>query len=225
MKKMYFVILLMCVNVCVVFAQTDNDYERYLHIQQQQIRNEENRAYWTIALMGGPVLYQGECDGDVARKDLITAYGKLVVTRWFSSVWGIRAQLDGGILKNNAIWVREPDANGKFSFGDGYLELVTNVMNWGTNKRSNRPFAIYLYGGGGMAWTPSRKTVPSQVSPAALVGGELNVRITDFWSIALELDATIVKDNFNSHSGGRKYEGYTGITAGVVYRFPRRLNK
>lgn len=218
MKAIYYCIIFFSLGVVSLSAQTPQDFQRYLDLRQQDVKICDNRAYWTVALSGGATLYQGESVRDVTKKELITPYGKLAVARWFSSVWGIRLQFDGGLQKNNAIKKREPDSTGKFYFADGYLGVITDVMNWGTYKRSNRPVSILLYGGGGVAWTPSRKPRPSQISPAILIGGQVNIRLTDTWSIGVELDGTIVKDNFNSYTGGRKYEGYIGVTAGLVYR-------
>lgn len=222
MRKIYYAILLLCANVYILFAQTDADYERYLSLREQSTKIQDNRGFWTLALSGGGTLYQGESDGGGAIKELVTPYGKLVVARWFNAVWGMRLQLDGGVQKNTIIQMREPDSNGEFVFVDGYLELVTNIMNWGATKRSNRPVSVYLYGGAGMAWTPSRESFPAQTSPAVMLGGQLNVRLSDIWSVNLELDATLVKDNFNSHTGGRSFEGYAGATVGLVYRFLQR---
>lgn len=224
MKILYYCIVLLGNCLFSLSAQTAEDYRRYLELRQQELKISDNRGYWTVALSGGATLYQGESDGDVAIKELITPYGKLAVARWFSSVWGMRLQFDGGVQKNNAIKMREPDSTGNFYFADGYLGVITDVMNWGTYKRSNRPVSVLLYGGGGVAWTPSSQTKPSQISPGMLIGGQVNIRLTDTWSIAVELDGTIVKDNFNSHTGGRKYEGYTGVTAGLVYRIRSKNN-
>ncbi len=223
MKILFYSIVLWGSCFFSLSAQTAEDYQRYLELRQQEVKISDNRGYWTVALSGGATLYQGESDGDVPKKKQITPYGKLAVARWFSSVWGMRLQFDGGLQKNSAIQMREPDSTGKFYFADGYLELITDVMNWGMYKRSNWPVSVLLYGGGGVAWTPSRTTKPSQISPAMLVGGQVNVRLTDTWSVGIELDGTIVKDNFNSHTGGRKYEGYTGITAGLVYRIQSKI--
>lgn len=223
MKILFYCIVLWGSCLFSLSAQTAEDYQRYLELRQQAVEISDNRGYWTVGLSGGATLYQGESDGGVPKKKQITPYGKLAVACWFSSVWGMRLQFDGGLQKNSAIQIREPDSTGKFYFADGYLELITDVMNWGMYKRSNRPVSILLYGGGGVAWTPSRTTTPSQISPAMLIGGQINVRLTNAWSVGVELDGTIVKDNFNSHTGGRKYEGYTGITAGLVYRIQSKI--
>lgn len=223
-KAVYYCIVFFSLGMISLSAQTSPDFQRYLDLRQQEVKISDNRGYWAVALSGGATLYQGESDGDVTIKELITPYGKLAVARWFSSVWGVRLQFDGGIQKNNAIKMREPDSNSKFYFADGYLGVITDVMNWGTYKRSNRPVSVLLYGGGGVAWTPSRKTKPSQISPAMLIGGQVNIRLTNIWSVGVDLDGTIVKDNFNSHTGGRKYEGYTGITVGLVYRIQSKIN-
>lgn len=219
MRKIYYAILFLCVNISIIFAQTDADYERYLHLRQQEIESRDNLGFWTVSLSGGGTLYQGESDGESAINDMITPFGRLAVTRWIDAVWGIRMQIDGGLQKNSAIQIREPDSNGEFYFADGGLEVITNLMNWGAYKRSNRPVSVYLYGGVGMAWTPSRDTRSSQISPLVMAGGQFNVRMTDSWSVYVELDATIVKDNFNSYTGGRKYEGYVGGVIGLTYRF------
>lgn len=223
MRGIYYFIILFGVNILSVSAQTEQDYLRYVNLRERSLQTGDNQCYWTVSLSGGGTLYQGEWDGKMNKLDFITPYGKLSVARWFSSVWGIRVQVDGGLQKNGAVKVREEESNGEFYFVDGYIGVITNIMNWGTYKRANRPLSICLYLEGGTAWTPSRKEVPAQISPAMLLGAQMNVRLTDYWSLALEIDGTIVKDNFNSYTGGRKFEGYAGATLGLVYRFSGKV--
>lgn len=219
MKIIYCLTLFCVMNIFSAIGQMEPDFESYVDLREQNMKNGNNHSFWTVSLAGGPALFQGEYNGDTKNKDLITPYGKLSVARWFSSVWGVRIQVDGGTLKNTALQLWESNPNGKFYFLDSYLGCITNVMNWGSYKSSDRPLSVYLYGGAGFAWTPSRPDYPAQCSPAGLIGGEFNVRLTDCWSVFLELDGIIVKDNFNSYLGGRKYEGYAGGTIGLTYRF------
>lgn len=222
MKALSCFMLLFCLNVVSVFAQVEQESSGNTNPDIQVSQTGDNSSYWTVSLSGGATLYQGEWDGDMKKADFITPYSKLSVARWFSSVWGLRMQLDGGVFKNGAVKVKETDSDGKFYFADGYLEFITNVMNWGTEKSSNRPVAVFLYTGVGGAWTPSRNEFSAKFSPAMILGGQVNFRLTDFWSVALEVDGTIVRDKFNSHTGGRKFEGYMGVTAGLVYRFSQK---
>lgn len=216
-NKLSLVILfLTCLSA---WGQSDAQFEQYLSLREKYRQIGDNKGYWTISLSGGISLYQGESDGIASKTDLLTPYGKLAVTRWFSSVWGIRWEAGGGTQKNSHVMMKEPDTKGKFYFADSYLMLITNLMNWGAYKRSNRPVGIYLFLGGGGAWTPARDRMPQEFSPAVIGGGDLNIRMTDNWSFTLGGEVTIVKDNFNGYTGGRKYEGYAGVTAGLAYRF------
>lgn len=202
------------------WGQSYAQFEQYLSLREKSRQTGDNRGAWTVSLSGGVSLYQGESDGETSKTDLLTPYGKLTVARWFSSIWGIRCQVGGGTQKNNHVKMNEPDTHGKFYFADSYLTLITNLMNWGTYKRSNRPVGIYLFLGGGGAWTPARDLKSQEFSPAAILGGDLNIRMTDYWSLTLGIEGTLVKDHFNGYTGGRKYEGYAGVTAGLTYRFP-----
>lgn len=222
MKALSCFMLLFCLNVVSVFAQVEQESSGNTNPDIQVLQTGDNSSYWTVSLSGGTTLYQGEWDGDMKKADFITPYGKLSVARWFSSVWGLRMQLDGGVFKNGAVKVKEVDSDGKFYFADGYVEFITNVMNWRAEKNSNRPVSVFLYTGVGGAWTPSRNEFSAKISPAMILGGQVNFRLTDFWSVALEMDGTIVRDKFNSHTGGRKLEGYMGVTAGLVYRFSQK---
>lgn len=203
-------------------AQSDVYIDRYVALRESARRTMDNSGFWTVSLAGGGSAYFGENDLWFTHTlgDWVAPMGKVTVSRWFSSVWGIRFQADGGTLKNYTLVMEEDIAKGEFYYADSYLQVVTNVMNWGRTKRTQRPISICLIGGIGMAWTPSRESVPQQFSPAAVLGGQLTIRMTDFWSLGLELDGTIVKDNFNSYTGGRKYEGWATAMMGLVYRFP-----
>lgn len=220
LRKSKLLLLLFCLTGLSAWAQSDTQYEQYLSLREKTKKNGDNKGYWEVSLGGGISLYQGESDQEIKKTDLLTPYGKLSIGRWFSSVWGLRWEAGGGTQKNGHVRMHESETNGKFYFADSYLTVITNVMNWGTYKRRNRPVGIYLFLGGGGAWTPARERIPVQISFAAIVGGELNIRMTDYWSISLGMEGTIVKDHFNGYTGGRKYEGYAGATAGLVYRFP-----
>lgn len=219
------VFILFCLNSISLLAQTEQEYHQYLSLQEQNMKLKNNQSYWTVSALGGMSLYQGEWDRGRKKVDLLTPYGKLNVARWFSSVWGLRLQLDGGVQKNSAVGMEGAGSSDKFYFVDSYLEAITDVMNWGRTKRLDRPVSVYLYIGAGGAWTPARTAKKAQLSPAAVLGGQINFRLDDFWSIALEVDGTIVKDNFNSHLGGRLYEGYMGASVGLVYRFKNKRNE
>lgn len=218
--KSKLLLLLLCLTGFSAWGQSDAQFEQYLKLREKTEKKGENKGFWTVSLTGGVSLFQGEWDSDAKKVNLLTPYGKLNVARWFSSVWGLRWEASGGTQKNGLVRKNEPDTKGKFYFADSYLTVITNVMNWGTYKRANRPVGVYLFMGGGCAWTPARDNIPSQLSPAVIIGGELNFRLTDYWSLSLGAEGTIVKDHFNGYTGGRKYEGYVGATAGLVYRFP-----
>lgn len=202
------------------WGQSDAQFDHYLSLREKNRQTGDNKGYWAVSLSGGVSLYQGESDGGTSKIDQLSPYGKLTVARWFSSVWGIRWEAGGGTQKNSHVMMKEPDTKGKFYFVDSYLTLITNLMNWGTCKRSNRPVGVYLFLGGGGAWTPARDQKKQEFSPAAIGGVDLNIRMTDYWSFSLGIEGTIVKDNFNGYTGGRKFEGYAGVTAGLTYRFP-----
>lgn len=204
-----------------LLAQSEESVNRYLALRESSRRTLDNSGHWSVTLSGGGSAYFGEYDMTFTKNfgDWVAPIGKIAVSRWFSSAWGVRFQADGGIFKNYRVEMEESSTQGEFYYADGYLQVITNVMNWGHIKRTQRPVSILLVGGLGMAWTPSREFVPAQFTPAALLGGQLNIRMTDFWSLALEIDGTIVKDNFNSHTGGRKYEGWATATIGLAYRF------
>lgn len=202
-------------------AQSEASVNRYLAMRESAQRTVDNSGYWSVSLSGGGAAYFGEFDMALNKGvgDWVAPMGKVTVARWFSSVWGVRFQADGGVFKSQMMEMEDLSAKGQFYYADGYLQVITNVMNWGRVKRTQRPVSILLVGGVGMAWTPSRKLAPTQFTPAALLGGQLNIRMTDFWSLALEADGTFVKDSFNSRTGGRKYEGWATATIGLVYKF------
>lgn len=222
MKTLCCLMFLFCLSTLSVLAQVEQAPPGNTSMNEQGTLAENKERYWTVSLSGGATLYQAEWDRDMKKVDYITPYGKLSVARWFSPVWGLRLQLDGGKFKNGAVKLREGGSGGKFYFADGYVEFITNVLNWGKEKNSNRPVSAYLYTGIGGAWTPARNDYSAQFSPAFILGGQINFRLNDIWSVAVEWDGTIVKDKFNSHLGGRKCEGYMGVTAGLVYRFSQK---
>lgn len=210
-----------CGNGGRLCAQADSNIDRYVALHEASRRTMDNAGYWSVSLSAGGSAYFGEFDMGFASGlgEWLSPIGKVTVARWFSSVWGVRFQADGGMLKNHVVRLQDPSTKGQFYYADGYLQAISNVMNWGSVKRSNRPVSILLIGGVGMAWTPSRRHIPTQFTPAAVLGGQLNIRMNDHWSLALEIDGTIVKDNFNSRIGGRRYEGWATGSVGLVYRF------
>lgn len=224
MKTFRFIYLLLFFSVLegieFLSAQSDASVHRYLALRESSKHTMDNSGHWSVSLSAGGTAYFGEMDMSFSKSgDWVCPFGKVTVTRWFSSVWGLRFQVDGGQFKNYAVKEEDPSKKGLFNYVDGYLEVVTNVMNWGHDKRIQRPISIFLLGGVGMVWTPARTSVPMRISPSVILGGQLNIRMTDYWSLALEIDGTIVKDDFNSRIGERLYEGYATVSMGLVYRF------
>ena len=203
-----------------VFSQSEEAFEKYLILRNNHIRKMSNSGFWSISLSGGAVTYHGENNqpfrGNISK--WLSPYGKLTVSRWINSVWGVRLQVNGGYMKNEYTRIKNPESEGQMYFVDSYIGVVTNVMNWGSYKRLQRPVSLYLYGEGGMAWTPARHSIPEQWAPAALIGARLNIRLTDHWSVLFDIDRTFIDDKFNGSSDNHKCEGYTAVASGLSYR-------
>ena len=222
MKRLIcYVICMLCLCGMKGKAQSDDSVERYSELYQKENAIRNNRGCWTFSLSGGITSYFGEGDrfSNRSMKNRLSApYGKISAAKWFDSVVGLRLQLDGGQLDNQYIREHEPETNGRMYFQDAYVQVITNVLNWRKEKRAQRPVSLLLYGGPGVAWTPARDRVPQQWSFAGLLGLGLHIRLNDNWGISVEMDGTIVKDNFNNRVGDARYEGYWGGTAGLTYR-------
>ena len=213
------VLLLFCVCVFVQAQETQPE-KQYVKIRQEALNNWDNWAYWTISVSGGGNVYFGEFDkADGTHLERFSPLGRAAVTRWFSSVWGLRGQLEGGTFCNSAQIVMLGQDDKIFSYGTASMFAVTNIMNWGRRKRSNRPVSVYLYGGIGAAIAFERESYPTKLSPTVILGAELNVRISDFWSLSLDANGVLLKDDFNSVSGGIWMEGYISASLGLAYRF------
>lgn len=202
-------------------AQTEQEYLDYLSLKDSTERKVEHRSFWTVSVLGGAMVYRGEKDR-LYKKNLtnwISAFGKASCSYWFSPVWGLRMQAGGGSQKNYAVEEEDPSTHGRFTYLDAHIGVITNVLNWGYRKRSHRPVSLCAFAGVGGAYALERKMMPAQLTPTLVLGGQFNVRLTDFWSIGLEVDGTVVGDNFNGHTGGRPYEGFARMSLGLVYRF------
>lgn len=167
---------------------------------------------------GGPQLIEGTSLGGT----------DLQITRFFSEKWGVDANYRGYFgtspTEPNIYNIRGPFVSEQMAiFGPEYRLL------------SNKHASITLHALGGTAYGDfQRATAPlttqevnyqlglyaNQWTPAAVIGGALDLNRNEHWAFRFEPDATLT--HFTNFQGPTGIQQQFALSVGVVYRFVPR---
>lgn len=182
---------------------------------------------WFVGAGAGANMYFAKPDGDASFFDRQTITGNLQLGKWINPYLGMRAKATYGKIHtfaDNATVMRTQKA------GTVEVNAMWNLMNYFGKYNEKRVYSLipYLgigaaYGGGYSIKSPGRETFGEQEHQKSLTfnGGLINdFRITDKLSLAIELSAVILKDDFDRRIGGRRsYDLLGNASANLVYKF------
>lgn len=184
---------------------------------------------WFMQVLAGTEVYFGDHNRQMKLKERIAPAFSLSVGKWFSP--GIGGRLVGHYAK-----VRGATQNGSYSTGVVYdasqrLEyqkfsyyqfrgdVLFNLSNMLGGYKEGRVYSLVPFVGLGYAGVidkPRRNEVSA-------TGGFLNqFKISKGLDLTLEIQGTLLNDDFDGEVGGRKKEGVLGASLGLAYRFSKR---
>ena len=152
--------------------------------------------------------------------DKISPNAALGVGKFFSPEVGARVQL-GGWTSNN--YVNNSTYDVKYL--NGNIDALFNMTNIFLPYKENRVFNLigilgigYVHG-----FKDSDENLHATNSVSPRLGLQADFRLNDAWSINLEANGNLLRDDFNGQEKfGFSYDGTLNVLAGVTYRFKDR---
>jgi len=151
--------------------------------------------------------------------DKISPNAALGVGKFFSPEVGARVQLGG--------WTSSNYLKGTYDvkYLNGNVDALFNMTNIFLPYKENRVFnLIGILGIGyvhGFKDSDENRHATSSVSPR--LGLQADFRLSDAWSVNLEANGNLLRDDFNNQEKfGCSYDGTLNVLAGVTYHFGRR---
>lgn len=183
-------------------------------------------ANWQVSVGAGVQMYWSSARnlGDGKSKLLVPQY-ELSVGKWFNHMWGIRVAGTVGELKSYTNQMPNPYANrlqdtGNYRTKFNYWNVHANVMFdvfQAVTPCATRFYSPIIYVGAG--FIRSNRNSGHENSWSANAGLINRFRVSRCLDINLNLNATMVKKDFDKQSGGSMFEGPIGATLGLTYKF------
>jgi Outer membrane protein and related peptidoglycan-associated (lipo)proteins len=152
--------------------------------------------------------------------DKLSPTAALGVGKFFSPEVGARLQLGG--------WTSSNYINGStydVKYLNGNVDALFNLTNIFLPYKEHRVFNLIGILGAGYVhgFKDSDENLHATNSVAPRIGLQADFRLSKAWSINLEANGNLLRDDFNGQEKfGCSYDGTLNVLAGVTYRFGRR---
>ncbi len=151
--------------------------------------------------------------------DNLSPTAAVSVGKYFSPQVGGRLQLGGWTSSNYKV-----DYTYNIKYLNASVDALFNLSNIFLRYKEDRVFNLigimglgYVHG-----FENSDESWHSTNSISPRIGLQGDFRLNDAWSLNLEANANLLRDDFNGVSGGENYDGTLNVLAGVTYRFKSR---
>lgn len=219
MKKLF----LTCVLVATAFAATAGEEPKH-----PSWSGFVTNGFWdnwevSVGLGAGTAFTTGTNAGSFGER--LGFEGNVSLLKWLNPVLGVRGQLQGGKFGNF-----DPDlGKARWPYLFGHVDLAVNLSNWIGGYRDDRvyyavPFVGFGYMVSNFTDEIQSKFATSTQDDFAVAYGLLNkFRVSPAFDINLELKGFITHDRVCPAKTSSTVLLGLGATAGVTYRFNRRV--
>ncbi|SHE51915.1 Outer membrane protein OmpA [Bacteroides luti] len=213
MKKKV-LILLFAIAPLGLFAQNT------AHGQEKALKQYVFWDNWFIQGQFGAQRTYSEGNKSSSFGDKLSPTAALGVGKFFSPEVGARIQLGG--------WTSSNYLNGStydVKYLNGNIDALFNLTNIFLSYKENRVFNLIGILGAGYVhgFRNSDENLHATNSVAPRIGLQADFRLSNTWSINLEANGNLLRDDFNGQEKfGCSYDGTLNVLAGVTYRFGRR---
>lgn len=196
---------------------------------------------------GSQVLFSKDAD-KLAFKQRFTPSFSIAAGKWFSPVWGLRLAVQGYALNGfstvNGLYVADPEPgtiygnddpvrnnvvirpDGSYRhyirFVNAHMDFQFSLVNLLKGYNEECRWDVAPSAGLGYMRVMEYKGIPSAGIISANAGLSGKYRLTNKLDVNVELQATIMPDQFDGRIAGKMYEQYCSAGAGITYYFGKR---
>ena len=220
MKKIFF-LLIVASFTAMIFAQSS----------EKTIRQYGYWDNWFIQGQFGGQYTMSESQEYSSFSDKLSPTVALNIGKYFSPQVGMRAQFGGWKSKNN-ITGSQYDVK----YLNGNIDALFNMTNIFVPYKEGRIFNLIGIFGVGYVHTfkdanvivsseykPESHSLPATNSGSIRLGIQADFRLSDAWSLGVELNGNLLRDDFNGQEKwGFNNDATFNLLAGLTYRFNKR---
>ena len=229
--KNLFAALLAVATGTTAFAQSNSqtevkvlqDYNKY------QVVTNGFWDNWFFTIGAGGVASFKDHNKQGGFKDVVTPNYGLSIGKWYSPGIGFRAGVKGfemkGLTQNGAHSTGEIfDASkglyhSKYNYVHYHTDVLFNLSNIFSGYREDRVYSFIPYFGLGYMVI---KDEPSAEEITANIGINNRFRLSEAFSLNLDVRGVAANDRLDGEVGGRKNEGILTAQLGLTYNFKKR---
>jgi len=231
MKKIFLTIVLGTIALTSTYANNDlkdKDDKKPVKSFQSQFVNSDT---WFVTGGIGAQVFFGDHDRQLPFGKRITPKFEVSVGKWFSEAFGARVSLNMAQMKGlTQQWpgentglstgklYRESDHlyHQKFNYISGTADFMFNWTNDAYGFDLSRPYNLIPYVGVGFFSVTNKQ---KGTSIMANLGILQTYKVSEKFSVLLDIKGNIMRDKADGEVGGRNYDGILTALAGVSYSF------
>jgi outer membrane protein OmpA-like peptidoglycan-associated protein len=191
---------------------------------------------WFISAGGGVNMYWGEADRAAKLSKRLAPALDVALGKWFTPSVGARLEYSGlsakgGTVAGAPFAVGGMVSNGKhsyfpkkFNYTYVHADFLWNLSTALGGYKPSRRWEFIPFAGFGPAWAKGTTGTKKSIHEMGLTGGLINkFRLGNALDLNLEGRGMLVKQTFDGVTGGRRGEGMLTLTAGLTYKFGKRV--
>ena len=174
---------------------------------------------WFISIAGGASVLLGDQNGEADFKNRLNFAPQISFGKWFNPYLGFRAQLNGGIIhgfENTGATVMQHN-----KYAAAHVDLLWDVTNFWGPYRESRVFRLIPWVGFGYAQrfkTTESVERPRTESPTLNAGILTAFRLSKRVDLNVELQGSLLNEQFNRVSMFHLTDGIAQLTAGLTFK-------
>ena len=174
---------------------------------------------WFISIAGGASVLLGDQNGEADFKNRLNFAPQISFGKWFNPYLGFRAQLNGGIIhgfENTGATVMQHN-----KYAAAHVDLLWDVTNFWGPYRDSRVFRLIPWVGFGYAQrfkTTESVERPRAESPTLNAGILTAFRLSKRVDLNVELQGSLLNEQFNRVSMFHLTDGIAQLTAGLTFK-------
>ncbi len=216
-------VLLFALLAGFVFAASAQEYKPQVGYSNEagyKTNFKKNKAgdNWFISVAGGASVLFGDDNGEADFGKRINFAPQLSFGKWYSPILGFRVQLNGGPI----VGFEDRGGSELFKQNNKYFaahaDLLWDVTNLWAPYNDSKVFHLIPWVGMGYAQRFENQGIPRTESPTLNAGILTLFRLSKRVDLSVELQGSLLNEQFNRVSKYHLTDGIGQLTAGLSFR-------